>query len=94
VISWLAYKNLISYVWHEVAQKVLRHQINVPNPQELIAQLSSRELHSPVRRRDGSQKRNRHLQRFPALTWLVSIRYERACHLSQRRSRSVRPLRD
>lgn len=38
------YKNLISYVWHEVAQKVRRHEINVPNHQELIKQLSSRRI--------------------------------------------------
>jgi len=40
----LRYKNLISYIWHEVAQKVRRHEINVPNHQELIAQLASRRI--------------------------------------------------
>jgi hypothetical protein len=38
------YKNLISYAWHEVAQKVRRHEIIVPDNQKLIAQLSSRRV--------------------------------------------------
>ncbi len=38
------YKNLISYAWHEVAQKVRKHQIIVPADQKLIAQLSSRRV--------------------------------------------------
>jgi hypothetical protein len=38
------YKNLISYAWHEVAQKVRRHEIKVPDNQKLIAQLSSRRV--------------------------------------------------
>jgi hypothetical protein len=38
------YKNLISLVWHEVAQRVRKHQIIIPNDQKLIAQLSSRRV--------------------------------------------------
>jgi hypothetical protein len=38
------YRNLISYAWHEVAQKVRKHQIIVPDNQALIAQLSSRRV--------------------------------------------------
>jgi hypothetical protein len=38
------YKNLISYAWHEVAQKVRKHQIIVPDNQILIAQLTSRRV--------------------------------------------------
>jgi phage terminase large subunit len=38
------YKNRISYAWHEVAQKVRRHEIIVPDNQKLIAQLSSRRV--------------------------------------------------
>lgn len=38
------YKNLVSYIWHEVAAKVRRHQINLSDYQELIAQLSSRRI--------------------------------------------------
>jgi phage terminase large subunit len=38
------YRNLISWGWHEVAQKVRKHQIVVPDNQTLIAQLSSRRV--------------------------------------------------
>jgi hypothetical protein len=38
------YKNLISYAWHEAAQKVRRHEIIIPDNQKLIAQLSSRRM--------------------------------------------------
>ena len=38
------YRNLISYAWHEVAQKVRKHQIIVPDNQTLIAQLTSRRV--------------------------------------------------
>jgi phage terminase large subunit len=38
------YKNLISYAWHEVAQKIRKHQIIVPDNQTLIAQLTSRRI--------------------------------------------------
>ena len=38
------YKNLISYAWHEVAQKVRKHQIIMPDNQTLIAQLASRRV--------------------------------------------------
>src|SRR5260370_3269155 len=38
------YRNLISYAWHEVAQKIRQHQIVVPDNQTLIAQLSSRRV--------------------------------------------------
>jgi phage terminase large subunit len=38
------YRNLISWGWHEVAQKVRKHQIIVPDNQTLIAQLSSRRV--------------------------------------------------
>lgn len=38
------YKNLISYVWHETARRMKRHEIIIPDHQELIADLSSRRL--------------------------------------------------
>ena len=38
------YKNLGSYIWHEVAQKIRKHQIKVPDNQKLIAQLSTRRI--------------------------------------------------
>jgi hypothetical protein len=38
------YKNLASFVWHEIAQKVRKHQIIVPDNQKLIAKLSNRRV--------------------------------------------------
>ena len=38
------YKNMGSYIWHEVAAKVRKHLIKVPDHQQLIAQLSSRQI--------------------------------------------------
>jgi hypothetical protein len=75
------YKNLISYAWHEVAQKVRKHQIIVPDNQKLIAQLSNRRVkYSQDGRLWIETKENMRGRGLETQTWQTPLLWPSACN--------------